>query len=235
MMTDAPRPPRAALWLLRRLPQQWREHVTGDLIEDFHRRRAAGSRLAAWAWFWRETVTSTASLRGTDAPRLPAAPGDRPWTSFFDDVRLAVRVLRRSPAFVILCAGTLIIGIGATTAIFSIVNPLILQGLPYPRPGQLMMVWERDAIGPSSSADPLTAVSNVGFASYVDIVDQSRSIEHATATGMWEPVIGTTDPERVAGEQVTASYFATLGVRPILGRAFARERGPTRPQHGHRH
>ncbi len=136
-------------------------------------------------------------------------------------MRLAVRVLRRNPAFVVLCAGTLIIGIGATTAIFSIVNPLILQGLPYPNPGQLMMVWERDANGPSSSVDPLTAVSNVGFASYVDIVDQSRSIEHATATGLWEPVIGTTDPERISGEQVTASYFATLGVRPALGRAFA--------------
>ncbi len=220
MMTDAPRPPRAALWLLRRLPQRWREHVTGDLVEDFQRRCTAGSRLSAWAWFWRETMASMTSLRETEPAPLRTTPGDTPWITFFDDVRLAVRVLRRNPAFVILCVGTLIVGIGATTAIFSIVNPLILQGLPYPHPNQLMMVLERDADGPTASADPLTAVSNVGYASYVDIVDQSRSIEHATATGQWEPVIGTTDPERVSGEKVTASYFATLGVRPILGRPF---------------
>ena len=72
MMADAPRPPRVALWLLQRLPQPWREHVTGDLVEDFQRRRAAGSKLSAWAWFWRETVASVTSLRETGPAPLRA-------------------------------------------------------------------------------------------------------------------------------------------------------------------
>jgi predicted permease len=127
-------------------------------------------------------------------------------------MRHAVRLVRRSPGFTALCVLTLGLSIGATTAIFSVVNPVLLRSLPYPDADRLVMVWERDADG---------APSNTTFATYSDLAARAHSIERAAALGGWQPTLSEPgNAERVQGARVSWSYFRVLGVRPAIGRDF---------------
>ena len=185
-------------WLLERaLRPDVATHVVGDLLEQRDRGQL---------WLLRETLSALWNLHAT--PR----PGDLIVTTFISDLRLAARLLRRSPLFAVISIVTLGLAIGATTAIMSIVRPVLMEPLPYPDPGRLAFVWERERDG---------GRENVGFATYRDLVAQSRTIESAAAIGSWMPtVFGDGDPERVAGDRVSWTYFRTLGVHPALGRDF---------------
>src|SRR5439155_17675315 len=122
------------------------------------------------------------------------------------------RVLARARAFTLLCVATLGIAIGATAAIYSIVNPIILRSLPYPHADRLLMVFERDRDG---------TPSRVGYETFLDLRRGSKTLEHAAVAGFWEPTIfGDRDAERVRGQVVSWEFFRALGVRPLLGRDF---------------
>ena len=115
------------------------------------------------------------------------------------DARYALRLLLRRPAFTALAAFTLALGIGATTAIFSAVNPILFEPLPYPHSERVMMVWERDLDG---------GKSNVGFPTYSDIAKTSRSFEATAAIGSWSATItGRGEPENVNGQRVSYGFF----------------------------
>jgi hypothetical protein len=86
------------------------------------------------------------------------------------DLRHGARLLRRSPAFTVLAVLTLALGVGATTAIFSVADPVLFRPLPYPNANRLVVVGERDADG---------TMSNVGFATYADLARESRTLERA--------------------------------------------------------
>jgi putative ABC transport system permease protein len=193
--------------IARVMPPDVAEYVIGDLIE----RDIRGARL------WRETAIALWSMNDN------SSSGGEMISAFLGDLRHGARILRRSPAFTIVSVLTLGLGIGATTAIFSIINPVILEPLPYPNPDRLALVWQR---GKDGSND------NVGFATFRDFVDQSTTIERAAAIGSWLPIIsGTAGPERVRGDRVSWTYFQTLGVRPAIGRDFLRaEDAPDRNQ-----
>ncbi|HET9425830.1 MAG TPA: ABC transporter permease [Gemmatimonadaceae bacterium] len=185
--------------LARALPPDVAEYVIGDLVE----RRVTGLRL------WRETFVALWTLSDH------ASSGDNAVEAFLNDLRHAGRLLRRSPAFTLVSVLTLGLGIGATTAIFSVIHPVIIEPLPYAQPDRLAMVWERGADG---SRD------NVGFQTFRDLVTQSRTIETAAAVGSWFALIDASDgPERIDGDRVSWTYFRTLGVRPALGRDFTME------------
>ena len=170
--------------------------VIGDLIE----RRATGLRL------WRETVVALWHLRDRTPKQVELM------SSFLSDLRLALRLLGRAPTFAFTAILTLGLAIGATTAIFSVANPVLLQPLPYPNPGRVVDVWER---GRDGSRD------NVGFATFRDFADRATTLETSAAIGFWQPTLSDGDnPELVPGLRVSATYFATLGVKPIRGRAF---------------
>ena len=127
------------------------------------------------------------------------------------DLRYAVRRLRRSPVFTIVGALTLALGIGASTAIFSAVNPVLFRPLPYPDPGRLLMIWD----GQSG------ATIDVTFGTYRDLRERSRSFESiAVMRPLQATLTGVAEPERLDGQYVSADYFRTLGVRPALGRDF---------------
>jgi putative ABC transport system permease protein len=129
-----------------------------------------------------------------------------------NDLRFALRLLARQPGFTAVAALTLALGIGATTAIFSAVYPILVAPLPYPQADRIVMVQERAPDGRGS---------NVGFATFRDLVDASHSIEAAAAYGDWQTVItGRTEPERLEGQRVSATFFQTLGATPALGRDF---------------
>jgi len=131
---------------------------------------------------------------------------------WLQDFRYALRQLRKNPGF----AGTAIIilglGIGAVTAIFSAVNPILFEPLPYPQANRLMMIWYG---GSDGSRIPQT------FHTYRELAERSRSFDTIAVMKPWQPTLtGMAQPERLDGQKVSASYFHTLGVAPALGRDF---------------
>jgi predicted permease len=130
------------------------------------------------------------------------------------DLRYALRVLRKTPVFTIAALGTLALGIGANTAIFSLVQTMLLRPLPYQNPDQVVMVWEdRTAAGfPRNTPAP---------ANYRDWQAMNRSFTDMAATAFaFANLTGDGAPELVIGRRVTANFFSVLGVQPVLGRAF---------------
>ncbi|HWH52201.1 MAG TPA: ABC transporter permease [Gemmatimonadaceae bacterium] len=131
------------------------------------------------------------------------------------DVRFALRRLRHNPSFAVVTILTLALGIGATTTIFSAVYPVLLAPLPYPDGSQLVTISDRRFDG---SPAPAT------YGTYSEIAARARSFSLLAAADRWQPTLtGTNEPERLSGQRVTASYFATLGVRPVAGRTFTAE------------
>ncbi|HET9982955.1 MAG TPA: ABC transporter permease [Longimicrobiales bacterium] len=145
------------------------------------------------------------------------------------DARLAVRSLRRSPGFTAVAVLTLAVGIGATTAIFSVVDGVLLRPLPYPRADRLVAVWGRFL--PESGFDfptfPLSPPE------YRDYRSQTRTMADVAALDGFGATIVASDgaPIRVSGGLTTANAFALLGVGPALGRTYgAAEDVPNGPR-----
>jgi predicted permease len=130
------------------------------------------------------------------------------------DIRHALRALRRAPGFAALVIATLALGIGATTAIFSVVHGVLLRPLPYREAERLVTVSHF-----YPSLDNLEAgVSAPGFADYRD---RARSLASVAVRAGWQPnLTGLGEPERLQGARVSGAYFSTLGVSPALGRAL---------------
>ena len=217
MTTRAPNdtPPRLARWLAAvATPAHEREFVLGDLEEGFYDRLASDTRRAARNWYWREAT----HLFTTRWPR-PALeshrPGASPMSALWNEVRLAFRSLRRAPLYSTLAIVTAAVGIGASTAIFTVAKPVIFDAAPYPAPDRLVLVWERDATGSSS---------NVGFLTFQDLARDVRSFSSSAAMSYWDATLASEGAaEQVPGLRVSSTYFSTLGVRPFLGRDFRPE------------
>jgi putative ABC transport system permease protein len=133
-------------------------------------------------------------------------------TGFLDDLRRAARTLRRAPVFTLASAATLGLGIGASTAIFSVADPVILRPLPYRSPEQLYVVSQGTA--PDLS-------SRLGFETIADVREQSAQLESVAAVGGWGPTLfSDASADLLTGLRVSASYFSMLGVPMALGRDF---------------
>jgi putative ABC transport system permease protein len=131
------------------------------------------------------------------------------------DLRYAARRLRAQPGFTLATVLTLAIGIGATTATFSVVHPVLLQPLPYPDPDRVLSLWD---IGTDGERLDVT------FGTYREVAARSRSFEALAVMRDWQPTLrGTAEPERIPGQRVSAEYFAVLGVAPARGAAFRAE------------
>ena len=128
------------------------------------------------------------------------------------DLHYAARQLIRNPGFALVTTLTLALGIGASTAIFSAVNPILFKPLPYPHAAQLMMIWEMRNDG---SSQPVT------FGTFYGLHERSRSFETMAVMKPWQPaMVGSGLPERFEGQRVSAEYFRTLDISPVLGRDF---------------
>jgi predicted permease len=131
------------------------------------------------------------------------------------DVRYAVRTLRRNPVFTAVAVLSLALGIGANTIIFSTVDTVLLRSLPYPQSDRLFAVW-------SQSASKGDVPMQVSAADFYDWRAQSHAFESLTAYASWPMNLTNIDePRRLETELVTASFFSTLGVPAQLGRTFA--------------
>jgi putative ABC transport system permease protein len=128
------------------------------------------------------------------------------------DLHYAGRQLLRNRGFALVATLTLALGIGASTAIFSAVNPILFEPLPYPHAGRLMMIWEI-----LSNGSPLP----VSFGTFHGLQERSRSFDAMAVMKPWQPAMaGTGQPERFEGQRVSADYFRALGISPVLGRDF---------------
>jgi putative ABC transport system permease protein len=219
-MTEHDRPRRDS-------PDLWGPDVTRDVDDELadhlaereaeYRRQglsAGEARRRALERFG-DLGTVHATLVGIDESRERRR---RVWEQLEDlarDVRLALRSLSRSPAFTVAGVLTLALGIGATTAIFSIVDAVLLRPLPYPDPDRLVVaVGVRH--GPRGNVRDIVA-----WPDYLEWRDAAGMFESAAAIQTRGFVIESpAGPELMLGGRVTASFFGTLGVTPVLGRDF---------------
>ncbi len=135
--------------------------------------------------------------------------------TFLQDLRYGLRMLRKSPSFTAIAVLTLALGIGATTAIFSVVNGVLLRPLPYDKPDQIVRLWEADARGHRmDSTDP----------NFEDLRRQNHSLQGLAeyAPGLVS-VSGGSEPTRSTAVMVSRDFFPLMRVQPVIGRGFADE------------
>src|SRR4051812_22233637 len=135
-------------------------------------------------------------------------------TTLLQDLRYGVRMLWSRPGFTLVAVLTLALGIGANTAIFSLVNAVLLKPLPFPDAERLVMVWEdASSIGfPKNTPAP---------ANYVDWKTQTNSFEDMAAISTVSyNLTGAGEPQKLNGQAVTSNIFRMLGAAPALGRTF---------------
>jgi hypothetical protein len=133
-------------------------------------------------------------------------------STLVQDFRYSLRVLARKPGFTAVVVLTLALGIGANTAMFSVVNKVLLDPLPFPQPERLVSLH---------ASKPNFERGSISYPNFIDWQKDNRSF---TAMGVFRPVAmtftGMGEAERVAAEFVTADFFSLLGVKPVLGRTF---------------
>src|SRR5215472_358812 len=149
--------------------------------------------------------------------REPIVPGKTTGnflSGVLQDTRYALRVLRKSPGFATVAVLTLALGIGANTALFSVVNGVLLNPLPYAHPDKLVTV---------TSFEPQFGEGSISYPDLQDWVRENRTLSSLAGYRSFQSfnLIGQTDAQRVSAVNVSASFFPTLGVTPILGRNFS--------------
>jgi putative ABC transport system permease protein len=132
-----------------------------------------------------------------------------------NDLRYALRMLLKNPGFTVVATLALALGIGANTAIFSIVNAVLLRPLPLREPEQLVAIF-----GAFRGGAQLASVSPADFKDYRDQNQVFEQLAAAQSVSVPVSLTGSGEPERLTGAWVTANYFEALGIRPGLGRGF---------------
>jgi putative ABC transport system permease protein len=129
--------------------------------------------------------------------------------TLLQDVRFAIRMLAKKPVFTAIAIITLALGVGANTAIFTVVNAVLLEPLPYVEPDRLVWVSHEDTFTP---------------ADFLDYREQSQTFERMAAfTGWGVNLLGEGEPERVSGSLVSPGFFSVLGVPALIGQTFSPE------------
>jgi putative ABC transport system permease protein len=139
--------------------------------------------------------------------------------TLLQDLKYGVRMLAKSPGFTTVAVLTLALGIGANTAIFSVINATLLAHLPYSQPDRIVVVWEHDP----SRGFPRNSVSPGNFLHWQDantVFEQMAAFVDIRAD-----LTGTGEPEQIPGQAITPNLFSLLGINARLGRAFVAEEG----------
>ena len=228
-----PSPPRLAEWLLeRRLPRDPRgASIRGDLLEELRDRTARGSSQWARLWYWRQTIAilvrSAASPsdvgQGHDGDPDRRGRSARALDGWAVDVRSAVRSLLHARGFSTAAILTLALGIGAATAVFSVVDAVLVRPLPFADPSRIMWLSEADVTTGTTCGcwSPTAPSISIAWPDFQDWRAHLTSFADLAALRVQTfSLTGDAQPERVWGRQVTATFFHVLGVRPALGRMF---------------
>ncbi|HKB12647.1 MAG TPA: ABC transporter permease [Vicinamibacterales bacterium] len=204
------------------LPGDLAEPIAGDLLEEYLAVRARRGSGVGALWVWWQTIRLTAAFwterktRGRPLPPIGDELGSFPgmWDSLGQDIVFALRMLRRQKGFTAVALLALALGIGANTAIFSIVDAALWRPLPYAQPENIVFVAEQRpregrTTGPVSPAD------------FLDWRASSRSFSAmASATDFALNLTGTVEPQRLRALAVSPGFFDAVGVAPAQGRPF---------------
>ena len=213
--------PRRPIWiaaLLRLYPRDYRERYGDELARAVDlciaREPSRAGRLAAGVHILWDALSTRHAAPATQHP-VPSS-GDPVMRSMLYDLRHAFRVLTRAPLFSALVVITLALAIGANTAIFSVVNGVLLRALPYPAPERLVLMYE----GLSAQGDPF------GYSppDLTALRERARSFDGLAAfrTAEYE-LSGVDQPERIPAARISAELMPVLGIAPALGRPITRE------------
>ena len=221
-------PPRLAAWLVRRAtPPSDREPLLGDLEEEYRRIADEEGKSSARRFYWSEACRALVpGLRRRlalyfEGDAVPHAPLSRQGGSMLDalrlDLRLALRTLAHQPRLAATVALTIGVGIAANTAVFAVIDGVVLRPFPFPAPEQLVTVGT--AI--PKQRQELTFFENLSPAEYLDIARECRSLERVVAWDMGNRQVAHAG----SGENVFSAFFwgdafPTLGLKPALGRGF---------------
>lgn len=208
--------------LLLLYPGEFRREMGDELVRDFRLRAAerAQSRGAVRAALWLCRGTASLVLNAPGAWRERGEGGGEPLGTFGREARIAVRGLLRSPGFTAVVVGTLALGIGGTAAVFSVVNAVLLEPLPYEEPDQLVRLYQFDEEDPATDL----YVSAPHFLAYRE---QASAFQDLVAIYTYEEtsadlLLGERS-ERVRMLRVSSGYLRLLRRRPVAGRGFSRE------------
>jgi putative ABC transport system permease protein len=211
-------------------PRGEREWVVGDTIEELARIRESRGERAAQRWLHREMWRviahaprhrlAVARIRHHVRPQ-PTSKGDGPVRDFIQDIRYTLRLLGCAPAFTAIAVVTLALGIGANTAIFAVVNAVLLKPLPFEHADRLMLVH---MTVPDRENPGVYRESVWSYPKYRTFEGAQQVFEEiAFFAGRDIDVSGDGEPLRVRGEVVTERYPSVLGVAPIVGRALSHD------------
>jgi len=226
-MSRQPTMPLLAQWLLSRvLPVRLRESILGDLEEE---RRALGG---GTTWLWAQALGIAVRYGWERASRVARRPrqserqsasgarqfgygaskGDGMMETLWSDMRFGARMLLKAPVFTFVAVLTLALGIGANTAIFSVVNAVVLEPLALPDSDQLVIPMGRDREGEQQ------------YLSFPDFEDLRRDATLLSGYSAVQPqsvnLTGREEPQRVRGGFVSDNFFKVAGVEPAIGRGF---------------
>lgn len=219
-MSTGQRVPRLIRFLLHLVvPRSEREYFLGDLEESIVRRQGTGRDPARRHSSLREVAGAFRLLIGPrlEAPEPRKERGDNMLQELASDLRFGLRMMGRSPGFTIVALITMALGIGANTAMFSVVNGVLLKPLPYPDAERIVYLQENNLSRGWSSFT--TTPPN-----FRDWQEQSRSMDLMGAD--WSRTVtytGGDRPQRLAAYQISEEYLEILGGEPVLGRGFTEE------------
>src|SRR5579871_4254592 len=206
-------------WIVRHLaPADVAAPLVADIEEACTRDTAGRSRWRRMAWRLREYSSAilevtTMRHRTVATPQDGASPTASIIALTWRDARHGVRQLRRAPGFTAAAVATLALGIGANTALFTVVKAVLFEPLPYAEPDRLVMLWN------PASAEGVTWISAPEVRSYAAEAHSLASI--GAYTDLPANFTGGSEPERVRAAAVTGELFDTLGVRPLYGRTIS--------------
>ncbi len=217
--------------VLRLYPSAFRRQF-GDEMRAFVRDRAGEPRYATW-WGRMRLIThlivdgvigavrehlargATSPARAATLPFVADSPPEEIMVTLAHDARYALRTLRRRPGFTVVSAITLALGIGASSAIFGVIDAMLFRPLRYPAPEQIVIL--NATRGGSIHAAP-------AYPDFLDWREQSKSFQYLTVIrGQSMNLTGRESPERLSGTFASADLFPLLGVKPLIGRLFAHD------------
>ena len=224
-----PRLPLALRLFARFVPGDLREPIAGDLTEEYLEMRDRRGAARATLWLWGQAARLAWTFRWERATRGRALPpiGEElrstsyMWDALRQDVGFGFRMLRRQPGFTTVAIFALALGIGANTAIFSVVDAVLWRPLPYPAADRVMSIAEQRPresrwFGPVAPADYFDwRRDNQSFASMAAATLNS-------ASGAYN-LTGAGEPERVTPLEVSPAFLGVIGVTPAFGRDFLPE------------
>ncbi|HEX5070704.1 MAG TPA: ABC transporter permease [Vicinamibacterales bacterium] len=196
--------------LLRLYPASFRENYGDELCAVFARQRAAATGWPARIWLWLAAIGDV----GMNAARVHA-------DILRQDLRHSARTLRRSPAFSVTAILVIALGVGATTAAFTLTDYVLLRPLPFPESDQLVKVWQGPPDRPATvhGLGGTNDVSPALYSGWKDLTTSSFASMGAYAI-VTANLVGSGEPERLDGANVTYDALPTVGIPPAMGRPF---------------